>query len=140
MIRGVSHITFAVRDLQRSIDFYGEVLGFRLVMRSDISVYFSAGDLWFCVVEDPATPQDVRAEYTHIAFDVAAEDHEALRARIVASGARIFQENRTEGESLYFVDPDGYKLEIHSGDLHSRLAAMRESPRANARILDVPSG
>ncbi|HEX5514181.1 MAG TPA: glutathione transferase, partial [Gammaproteobacteria bacterium] len=40
----------------------------------------------------------------------------------------IWKDNKSEGDSLYFLDPDGHKLEIHVGDLESRLAALREKP------------
>jgi catechol 2,3-dioxygenase-like lactoylglutathione lyase family enzyme len=36
--------------------------------------------------------------------------------------------NRSEGDSLYFLDPDGHQLEAHVGGLASRLAACREAP------------
>jgi catechol 2,3-dioxygenase-like lactoylglutathione lyase family enzyme len=67
-------------------------------------------------------------EYTHIAFAVAEHDFAPLAARIKAAGATIFQENTSEGHSLYFLDPDGHKLEIHVGDLASRLRAARAQP------------
>lgn len=31
------------------------------------------------------------------------------------------EENLSEGDSLYFLDPDGHKLELHVGSLQSRL-------------------
>ncbi|WP_159065009.1 hypothetical protein [Thaumasiovibrio subtropicus] len=34
--------------------------------------------------------------------------------------------NRSEGQSLYLLDPDGHKLELHVGDLNSRLAHITE--------------
>jgi hypothetical protein len=40
----------------------------------------------------------------------------------------FWQENRSEGASLYFLDPDGHKLEIHAGDWQTRLAAMKQDP------------
>jgi hypothetical protein len=48
--------------------------------------------------------------------------------RIKASGATIWQDNWTEGDSLYFVDPNGHKLEIHCSDLATRLKSAHENP------------
>ncbi len=38
------------------------------------------------------------------------------------------QDNSSEGDSLYILDPDGHKLELHVGDLESRLASMKAEP------------
>jgi hypothetical protein len=63
-----------------------------------------------------------------VAFSVGAEDLPRLRAEIVGRGCRIWKENRSEGASLYFEDHDGHKLELHVGDLASRLRACRGAP------------
>ena len=57
-------------------------------------------------------------------FDVTADAFPQVCDRIRASGAPIWKDNRSEGESLYFLDPDGHKLELHVGSLETRLAAM----------------
>ena len=41
--------------------------------------------------------------------------------KIQNSGAHIFKENTSPGESLYFLDPDGHKFEIHVGDWKTRI-------------------
>ena len=60
-------------------------------------------------------------EYTHIAFNVSPEDFDAMKARIEESGAVEWSENSTEGDSFYFLDPNGHKLEIHCTDLKARI-------------------
>lgn len=64
-------------------------------------------------------------EYTHVAFDVGAADFRAIADKIKAAGATIFKDNKSEGDSLYFLDPNGHKLEVHVGDWKSRLAGYR---------------
>lgn len=41
------------------------------------------------------------------------------------NGIENYQDNQSEGESYYFRDPDGNNLEIHVGDLSSRIANMK---------------
>ena len=67
-------------------------------------------------------------EYSHVALTVPAGRFDDTAARIRASGATVWKENESEGASLYFLDPDGHKLEIHAGDWRTRLAAMKQHP------------
>lgn len=55
---------------------------------------------------------------------------------IRASGATLWKENRSEGDSIYFLDPDGHKLEIHVGDLRSRLESCRDRPYQRMELFD----
>jgi catechol 2,3-dioxygenase-like lactoylglutathione lyase family enzyme len=136
MITGCNHITLSVHDMAASLRFYGDVLGLRLVARWPRGAYFSAGDLWLALTLDVQARGAPLPEYTHVAFTVAPPDFDALAARIRDSGARIWQENQSEGESLYFLDPTGHKLEIHASDLATRLRSARESPWPGLEILD----
>lgn len=56
--------------------------------------------------------------------------------RSCAHGVREWKQNRSEGDSFYFLDPDGHRLEAHVGDLRSRLAACRQAPYAGMRFAD----
>jgi catechol 2,3-dioxygenase-like lactoylglutathione lyase family enzyme len=133
-ILGPSHLTLAVRSIERSVDFYVGVLGCQPAARWPVGAYLSAGGFWLALVEDKKTRSDPLPQYTHFAFHVSAEGFAVLAERIRNSGAQIFQENETEGESLYFLDPDGHKLEIHVGDLQSRLDHARQHPRPGLEV------
>ncbi|MEM9256742.1 MAG: VOC family protein [Pseudomonadota bacterium] len=126
MISGVNHITFAVADLERALRFYRDVLGFREVRVWGGGAYLEAGSLWLCLSLDANASGNL--DYSHVAFSVPAQQFPALSDRIIESGASLWKPNRSEGESLYFCCPDGHRLELHVGDLRSRLHAMNESP------------
>ena len=128
MITGVNHITLSVKDAEESFAFYTQVLGFRPVAKWPRGAYLLAGDMWIALVSDPHARESTLPEYTHIAFTVSSEDFERLSTRIKQSGAEIWQENWTEGASLYFVDPNGHKLEIHASDLETRIRTAKENP------------
>jgi catechol 2,3-dioxygenase-like lactoylglutathione lyase family enzyme len=128
MISGINHITLAVRDADDSIVFYSQTLGCKIAARWPRGAYLVAGDVWICLVQDDHVRHAVLPEYTHVAFTVASEHFHDLCERIRASGACIWQENSTEGASLYFLDPNGHKLEIHASDLQARLRAIERQP------------
>lgn len=108
--------------------FYTETLGFHPVARWNRGAYLRAGDAWITLIPDPAARVRPLPEYTHAAFSVSEEDFEAVAGRIRRAGAKIWQDDSTEGDSLYFTDPNGHKLEIHASDLSARIAADREDP------------
>jgi len=124
-VSGVSHVTLVVSDLARALAFYRDVLGASPRARWSRGAYLEAGSLWLCL--ELGAPAPARDD-SHLALAVDAGAFEALATRARASGARIWKENRSEGASLYLLDPDGHKLELHVGDLTSRLAACRARP------------
>lgn len=134
-VAGLNHITLAVADLERSVSFYQGTLGFRLRAIWDDGAYLDAGALWLCLSLDPNAKHARRDDYTHLALDVAASHFGSLAAQVRAT-APIWKENRSEGASLYFLDPDGHKLELHVGSLASRLKHYRDHPLSGRTVID----
>ena len=120
MITGLNHLTFAVSDLERSMVFYTELLGFSARMRGPSSAYLEAGTLWLALVLDAAVRRGPAPEYSHAAFSVTAAEMPRLVTTLTRAGVRRWQES-DRSDSFYFLDPDGHKLELHSGDLENRL-------------------
>jgi len=121
MITGVNHVTLVVRDLNASLSFWRDILGLTLRARGPDMAYLSGGTLWLCLERGTPSP---REDDSHIAFSCAPEDYDRLCARLAA--APVWKQNRSEGASLYILDPDGHKLEIHLGNLTTRLAHYRQ--------------
>ena len=137
LISGLNHLTLAVSDLERSVAFYLELLGFALRMRGPSSAYLQTGTLWLALVLDPEVSRGPLPEYSHVAFSVSPADLRLLADKLMAAGVARWQE--PDGpDSFYFLDPDGHKLELHSGDLHSRLAARAAVREPGVTIYDLP--
>ncbi len=129
MITGLNHMTLAVKNIEKSFVFYRDILGFTPLCKWEGSAYFLVGSpdqancLWFCLDRD--LQRQETACSTHYAFSVLPDDFKAMSERIIHSGAPLFKENSSPGESLYFLDPDGHKLEIHVGNWKTRIQAKK---------------
>ena len=134
-VSGLNHLTLAVSDLDRSVEFYRDLLGFELRARWADGAYLEAGALWLCLSLDAAAASSRHADYTHIALDVDAEAFDQLSER-VRGAAEVWKDNRSEGASLYFLDPDGHRLELHVGTLASRLEHYRAHLLQDRVIID----
>lgn len=128
-IQGLSHLTFVVRDLERSAALWREALGAVEVYDSGQAQFslsrekfFTLGGMWIALMEgEPISTRN----YRHIAFKVDDADLPGFRQRLEAQGVEI-KEGRSrvegEGQSLYFYDFDNHLFELHGGTLERRLA------------------
>jgi len=82
MINGINHITIAVGNIDSSLDFYMNQLGFAGHVKWQMGAYLSIGDLWFCLCLD--TP-DIKTDYTHIAFDVGDSDFKNICTKLLSN-------------------------------------------------------
>ncbi len=123
MIIGMNHITLACQDIDVSFAFYKDVLGLKPLVKWEKGAYFLAGDFWFCLNVDDN--REANACYTHYAFNVTNDVFDEMSQKIITSGATLFKDNTSPGKSLYFLDPDGHKLEIHVGSWQSRIQAKK---------------
>lgn len=128
MIKEINHITLSVHNIDESLRFYVDLLGFKLHAKWDLGAYLTVGKFWLCLSLDKETRNAPLAEYSHIAFNVNKNNFAIVAAKIKASKAIIWKDNKSEGESLYFLDPNGHKLEIHNGSLKDRLKACKQEP------------
>ena len=125
MLRGLNHITIAVSDLERSLHFYVDIVGMRGHVRWDKGAYLSLGEVWFCLSYDNVKPSQ---DYSHIALDIAEIDFPAFAGKLRDAGVIEWKQNSSEGLSVYFLDPDGNKLEVHTGSLQTRLISLQAKP------------
>lgn len=150
--QGINHLALVCRDMARTVDFYTNVLQMPLVKTVELPAgmgqhfFFDCGggDLlaffWFPDAPDPVAGvsgplcrpdkgdlTSAAGSMNHVAFNVAPEDIEAYRDRLVAAGVSCSEvANHDDSEfgiskrmhdgvwvrSVYFLDPDGILLEL----------------------------
>ena len=131
MFQGLNHITIAVRDINKSFDFYVKILGLKPHAKWSKGAYLTLGDLWFCLNLDNSMPAN---DYSHIALDIKEKDLEKMKNYLQKDDIKEWQTNSSEGKSLYILDPDEHKLEIHVGNLKSRLKTMKNENFPNLEL------
>jgi catechol 2,3-dioxygenase len=116
----VGHVVLKVRDLDRSLAFYRDLIGFRVSSEmSNVMIFLTATgeshhDLALLRVGDSApSPLPSAVGLYHVAIQLA--DWEAIRAahRLLAERG-LLKGTADHGvtKSLYTVDPDGNEIEL----------------------------
>jgi catechol 2,3-dioxygenase len=125
-VERIGHVVLNVRDLARSVAFYGGVLGLREVARfRGNMVFFSATgenhhDLAVQQVGPEAPLPDGNAVgLCHLALKIgnSLDCLRAAKAHLDTAGATITRiENHRVSQSIYLHDPDGNELELYVDD------------------------
>ncbi len=129
-ILGLNHLTFAVEDLEKSIELYKVIFGDRIVARNEKLAYFDVNGLWIALNVENAIPSEDRDRtYTHVAFSMTKEDQVKLKKKldslnIPTKSGRT--RNSREGQSLYLRDYDGHLMEFHDKNLSDRLSYYKD--------------
>ena len=126
MITGLNHLTLSTNKLDTSFNFYRHILKCKPLAKWKKGAYLLAGDLWLCLSLDSNTDSEIALEYTHYAFSVSSEQFEYYRSNIQQLNLKLWKDNTSEGDSLYILDPDNHKLELHIGDWKTRLRAIKK--------------
>ncbi|HWH16270.1 MAG TPA: VOC family protein [Candidatus Paceibacterota bacterium] len=121
-IQELGHVVLYVSSLERSANFYRDVLGFNEIVRQEGMALFSSGRthhemLLIEVGGSPRTTSRAEPGLYHIGFKIG-DGPEAAReahAYLVAQGVRIVgTADHRVTHSIYVMDPDGNELELYA--------------------------
>jgi len=132
MIEGLSHITFIVRDLDRTSSFLSGIFDAKEVYSSGDTTFpisrekfFLIGGMWIAIMEGESLQEKT---YNHIAFKIPDEKFDEYMERVRALDVEVREDRgrvKGEGRSLYFHDYDNHLFELHTGTLEQRLERYR---------------
>lgn len=139
-IKSLGHAVLKVRDLERSVKFYRDVLGMKEVARYRGSmVFFSLGanhhDLGLLQVgTDAPSPTQNSVGLYHLAFKVGdtLDELRACKQHLEQHGVALLgSSDHGVTQSLYIQDPDGIELELYAD---ADPAVWRDDPGAVATV------
>lgn len=119
----LGHVVFYVKDLERSLAFYRDLLGFREIGRAfgGRAAALTSGRTHheFLLIEvgaAPGPPKGHRIGLYHIGIKVgnSLDELRAAKAELDKAGVPISgMSDHTVSQSLYLADPDGNEIELY---------------------------
>lgn len=106
-------VTFLlVADLDRSVRFYEDVLGLRLVLdQGDCRIFAVAGNAFIGLCERPG-----RSGHDSLLVTLVTDEVDQWHSRLIAAGARCEQAPQHSDKynvyHAFYRDPDGFLVEI----------------------------
>jgi catechol 2,3-dioxygenase-like lactoylglutathione lyase family enzyme len=135
---GIDHIVIRVGNYEKSKAFYGQLfkfLGFKVLDEYEDAIGWTNGKTRFWI--GPADAEGKKRKHRigniglhHYAFELRSrKDVDALHAFVKKLGATIV-DPAAEYYDVFFLDPDGLKLEgMKYGELHARAARKKKPAR-----------
>jgi glyoxylase I family protein len=128
-VRGVHHIALVCKDVEETIRFYQEFLGFPLVELVENRDYAGSSHFFFDIgnrnllgffdfpgLGNPPYEETIGA-VQHMALSVSAESFARLKAKLDESGTDYVGPDRGIEDSLYIRDPNGVGIEFYQEEL-----------------------
>ena len=116
-IKGLLHATVIVKDLKRTRQFYGGVLGLKEVERYNFNfpgIWYAVGDRQLHIVVDeslPETPDPASLDGRHIALEIG--DFAGAQRRLEELGVE-YRLGRSGLKQIFLRDPDGNLIELQT--------------------------
>src|SRR5262249_50703441 len=116
--RAVNHVSFPIRDLERSLAFYRDFLGLSTIERPNFGfggAWLGAGNAQIHLIVTPAgmeadrPPRSLTPVASHLAFTI--DDYAATLARAREHGLEVLETSPSAGQ-MWVRDPDGHVIEL----------------------------
>jgi catechol 2,3-dioxygenase-like lactoylglutathione lyase family enzyme len=129
-VTGINHVVLHVSDVERSVKFYMEVLGFdnrNISAGSEQKMSFLGCGIQGLDLLEVAGDVHGGKEMNHMALNVEADGLDEVIEKLEKAG--VDASERTPRNSVFIHDPDGHRIEMLPRSANER-AREREAARA----------
>ncbi len=124
-LEGIDHVAMGVRDIERSANWYVDVLGFERLhegMWNGVPTFIGKGNTGIALFPakpdaKPTSPSHRELRMLHLAFRADHENFLAAQRELKKRGIEFEFQDHQISHSIYFHDPDGHTLEITTYEL-----------------------
>ena len=121
-LQQIDHVALRCASPERTMKWYMSTLGFEHVFPgqwSDVPIFLRLGSTGIALFPQAEGDQVGRDEaLPHLAFLAATKaDFQSAQAELQSKGISFEFQDHDISHSIYFVDPDGFPLEITTYDL-----------------------
>ena len=126
--QGIDHVALSVRDIERSVQWYIDVLGFEKRhqgMWDGVPTFIGKGNTALALfpvrqTENQMAPCRAAITMLHLAFRTKRADFLKAQKELEQRGIKFHFQDHEISHSIYFRDPDGHELEITTYELKGR--------------------
>jgi glyoxylase I family protein len=128
-VQGIHHVAFICRDVEETIRFYQEFLGFPLVELVENRDYQGSSHFFFDIgngnllgffdfpgYEHPPFTETLGG-LQHLAISISPQHYDAAKKKLDEAGVDYLGPDRGVEDSMYFRDPNGVQVELYREEL-----------------------
>lgn len=122
-LEGIDHIAMGVRDVERSANWYIEVLGFERLyngMWNGVPTFVGKGNTGIALFpanQEPSKSTHREIRMLHLAFRADRKNFHSAQKDLEKHGIKFEFQDHEISHSIYFRDLDGHQLEITTYEL-----------------------
>jgi glyoxylase I family protein len=128
-VRGVHHLALIAKDVEETIRFYQDILGFPLVELVENRDYKGSSHFFFDIGNrnmlgffdfpghDHPDFQETIGGVQHLALSTTQADFDAAKMKLEAAGIEFIGPERGIDNSVYLRDPNGVNIELYVQEL-----------------------
>jgi catechol 2,3-dioxygenase-like lactoylglutathione lyase family enzyme len=120
-VQQLNHVTIFVPNVQKSVQFYQDLLGMPVLTRQNPGINLNAGTGFLGIYP---SPQAASGSINHFCLGMPNFDPDAVLKRLTDRGIRANIRLRGDTKELYFTDPDNISVQLQDAKYRGGIGVL----------------